>query len=167
MSPVDLAILALAALALLLGLYTGLLRVLLASLGLGAAVWCAWSYGAAVAGGLEGLMGSERAARVAAYVAIMVAVVAASAALTWVVTRGLKLFRLGWLDRLAGAAVGLVAVTALVAMLGVALDVDTRRGRNLGDSRLLPAAAGVWGRLWSPAARAPAAPESARQAGAP
>jgi uncharacterized membrane protein required for colicin V production len=137
MSWVDVALVSAAAVALAAGLYTGFLRLVLAAAGLGTGLWMAWHYAPAVAARLGGTLGSERAAYAASFALLVAATVGGAALLTWLLSRTLKVFRLGWADRTAGGLLALGGLTALAAVFALSLGVDASATAP-GGSRLLP-----------------------------
>jgi uncharacterized membrane protein required for colicin V production len=137
---VDVTLVVLGVVAAAIGLYTGVLRVLMALAGLAVGVWVAWRFAPPLAEGLESWMSlSQPAARLVATGTLLLATLAVAALLTWLLTRSLKLFRLGWLDRGSGALVALLLVALAAGFVAFNLGVDAEGETTLGDSRILPA----------------------------
>lgn len=76
--------------------------------------------------------------RVGAYVAILAAVLAAGAVLAWLVRKMVKAARLGFADRLAGAALGVAAAFLAAAFLVMPIVAYASGGRWLRTSTLAP-----------------------------
>jgi membrane protein required for colicin V production len=140
-SAVDMAALAILALAVLRGLWIGLIREVFSLAGLAAAA-VAVRFGAAPAA--DWLMASlpvelsPLAARIATGVAIAVAVIAIVAIVGRLVRRGARWAGLGFVDRVAGGALGAAEgalVIAVLMMLGTA--AVGRDHPVLADSRAL------------------------------
>ncbi len=139
MNGFDIGVLVLAAAAILAGLWNGLVRILV---GLGALV-VAFLLAARFHDGLSARMpsfgGRPEARSIAAYVLVFVAVLLAAAVVAWLVRRLLQAVALGWIDRLGGAAVGLVFVLLFAAFVVVPVVAYAPAGRTLlADSTLAP-----------------------------
>jgi membrane protein required for colicin V production len=118
----DLAVAVLLALALVRGLWNGLLRESLSVASFVAAVVAVRFSTAPLGDRLHALVAPQlgpAAARSAAGVAIFVGVLIAGVLLARALRRGARAVGLGWLDRLGGGALGLAegAVVAIVALL--------------------------------------------------
>jgi len=121
MNPLDIALAGLLALAALLGVLKGAVRIVAGLAGLLAAGWAAHRF-APVAGRILVDNGApEGMAGIAAYAVIFAVVVGLFAIAGWLTTRGLAAAALGWVNRLAGAGAGL----ALGLLLGAALILAT------------------------------------------
>jgi len=121
MNPLDIALAGLLALAALLGLLKGAVRIVAGLAGLLVAAWAAHRF-APAAGGLLSANGVPAGvAGIAAYAAIFAVVVGLFAVAGWLATRGLAAAALGWVNRLAGGVAGLV----LGLLLGAALVLAT------------------------------------------
>jgi membrane protein required for colicin V production len=141
-SPVDVAALAILTVAVLRGLFIGLIREVF-SLGALAAACIAVRFGAAPAAdwmllNLPFEIGSLTAARVVAGAVIAIAVVVLVAGVGRVLRRGARWAGLGFADRLAGGVLGAAEaslVIVILMLLGIALVGRDRP--HLADSRTL------------------------------
>jgi membrane protein required for colicin V production len=101
-----------------LGIYWGLIRQVLAVVGLIAGVILASRYGIVVADSLASFISSDAVASALGFVFVMVAVSAAASLLATLLRRFVGLLFLGWLDHLIGGLLGvfqgLLACAALV-----------------------------------------------------
>ena len=123
MNPLDLVILAVVALGAIFGLLRGALRMATSIVALAAGVYVASIYYPRVAEFAQQRFGLGPAAAAAVgYVMVFAAVFAVIAAIGEVFGRLVHIVRLGWIDRLSGAAVG-VAVSG--AMVGLSLMILT------------------------------------------
>jgi hypothetical protein len=139
MSWVDVGLLIVGLAAAAVGLYTGVLRVLMALAGLAAGLWAAWRFAPTISGALgRWLKLSDGGARLLAALLLLLATLGVAAGLTWLLTRSLKVFRLGWADRVAGALVALLLVACGAAFVAVNLGIDADGKTTLGGSRILP-----------------------------
>jgi membrane protein required for colicin V production len=91
----------------LLGLYWGLIRQVLAVVGLVAGLVLASTYQHEVAAWLSSLVSDDTTARAAAFVLVVVAVSSAASLAATMLRKFFKLIFLGWLDHLAGGLIGL------------------------------------------------------------
>jgi membrane protein required for colicin V production len=130
----------LAALALVcLGILRGLVRISLGLGGLVLGLLVALQYEGSVAPSFERAVGDPVVAHLLAFAVLVMAVLAGSILLAWALRRLLKKAHLGWLDRLLGAAVGLLCATLLAAAVAVPLaSVLPKDSRVLAESRLAP-----------------------------
>jgi membrane protein required for colicin V production len=140
MNQLDFVILAVVALGAIYGLLRGVLRMATSVVALAAGVYIASIYYPRVAGFAEQWfdLGPAAAAAVG-YVVVFVAVFAVVAAVGEAFGRLLHIVRLGWIDRLCGAAVGVAVSGALVGLflmiLTALLPVDAAM---LRQSKLTP-----------------------------
>ena len=110
MNAFDTVILVVIALLMLVGLLKGLTRLAIGIAALAAAFVLAARFHPPVAASIAAAAGlTEPVATAAAYAAIFLGTMLAGALVAFVVRRTLKLAMLGWVDRLAGAALGLIA----------------------------------------------------------
>ncbi|MEE9202782.1 MAG: CvpA family protein [Dehalococcoidia bacterium] len=124
MNWLDIALLVILGLATLWGLRRGLIGVVVPLVGLVVGIVLAGIFYTPIA---EGIFSSEAAiARVAAFLIVLIAVMVVASMVSKVLTGMLSLVMLGWANRLAGGALGLVlsgvllgAVLALVASFPV------------------------------------------------
>jgi membrane protein required for colicin V production len=135
----DVALALLAAVLVVYGLLRGLVRLVLSAVSLVAAFVAAnlWHEDLATHWAASGA--SSSALRIAAWAVLFGAVVLGGALLGWLVARFLQAASLGWADRLAGGALGLLL--ALLAGGAVALPIVAYGGPEaslLRRSRLAP-----------------------------
>ena len=110
MNAFDTVILVVIALLMLVGLLKGLTRLAIGIAALAAAFVLAARFHPPVAASIAAAAGlTEPVATAAAYAAIFLGTMLAGALVAFVARRTLKLAMLGWVDRLAGAALGLIA----------------------------------------------------------
>jgi membrane protein required for colicin V production len=147
----DIALVVLCGALALVGLLRGLVRLLVGTAALVAAWVLAARYHVALAAQLDGLGLPEPAPRLLAYAAIFLATMLAGALVAWLARRLVRASMLGWADRLAGGAVGLVAAVLLAALVVLPLVAYSAPGaRALRGSVLAPyvvAVAGLAGSL--------------------
>jgi membrane protein required for colicin V production len=135
----DVGLLAVACLLVLVGMWKGLVRILIGLAALVAAFALAARFHQPFAERLDGLALGSGPSRLLAYVAIFLGVMLAGGLAAFLVRKLLKAAMLSWADRLAGATLGLV-----VAMTGAALLVlplvaySPQSERILGRSVLAP-----------------------------
>jgi len=132
MNSLDIALASLLALVALLGVLKGAARIVAGLAGLLVAAWAAHRFAPAAAHILVANGAPAGVAGIAAYAAIFAVVVGIFAVAGWLATRGLAAAALGWVNRLAGAAAGLV----LGLLLGAALILATAALLG-GDAPLL------------------------------
>jgi len=134
MNPLDIALAGILALAALLGVLKGAARIVAGLAGLLVAAWAAHRFAPVAARLLVDNGAPQGGAGIAAYVVIFAVVVGLFAVAGWLATRGLAAAALGWVNRLAGAAAGLVLgillgaglVLATAALLGGDAPLFTR-----------------------------------------
>lgn len=139
MNGFDMVLLALAVVLVLVGVAKGLVRILFGIAALVAAFALAAQYHRPLADRLAALELPAGALRFGSYIAIFLGVMLAGGLLAWVTRRMLKAAMLSWADRLAGAALGLVAamlVSALIVLPAVAYFPASER--VLAQSTLAP-----------------------------
>ena len=118
MNAFDMVVLVVIALLMLAGLLKGFTRLAIGIAALAAAFVLAVRFHAPVAVSLAAATGlTEPLATAAAYAAIFLGTMLVGALVASVVRRTLKLAMLGWVDRLAGAAMGLVAALLAAGLL--------------------------------------------------
>lgn len=123
----------------LFGLIKGLARIMISIASLVVAFLLANHFRDPVAARLMALGVVEAAARIVAYLAIFVATIVAGGVAAWLTGKLLKLVLLGWADRLAGAAVGLLGALLAAAFVVHPLVASSETGRNLlRRSRIAP-----------------------------
>lgn len=118
MNTFDIVLLTFACVLVVVGMFKGLVRVLLGLAALVAAFALAARYHEGLADRLAGLDISVEALRLLAYLMIFLGVMLAGGLAAWLARKVLKAAMLSWADRLGGAALGLA-----VAMLAAALVV--------------------------------------------
>lgn len=117
MSAFDLGLIALVAAGFVVGLWKGLVRIVLGIAALAGAFFVASRFDAPLAAALKSVGGSEPTRRLAAYLLLFVAVLAAGAVAAWIARALLSAASLGGVDRMAGAALGVLAALVLAALL--------------------------------------------------
>jgi membrane protein required for colicin V production len=139
MNGFDIGVLALVAAAVLVGLWNGLVRILV---GLGALVLAfvlAARYHPMLAERLPSFGARVEARSVAAYVLIFVGILLVSSLVGWLLRRLIQAATLGFVDRLGGAALGLVFALLFAAFVVVPVVAYAPSGSALlADSRLAP-----------------------------
>ena len=143
MNAFDTVLLVVIALLMLVGLLKGLTRLAIGIAALVAACVLATRFHRPVAASFAAVAElAEPVASAAAYAAIFLGTMLAGALVAFVVRRTLKLAMLGWVDRLAGAAVGLVAALLAAGLLLVPAAGRVPAGQSLlRESVLAPYAA--------------------------
>lgn len=117
MNQLDLAILAVVALGAIYGLLRGVLRMATSIVALAAGVYLASIYYSRIAEFAQQLFAlGPTAAAALGYVVVFAAVFAVIAVVGEVFTRVLHIVRLGWIDRLCGAAAGVAVSGAVVGL---------------------------------------------------
>jgi len=139
MNALDIALLVAVALFIVYGAVKGLVRLVLGSVSIGMGVLLACWYHAPVERLLAGSIQSERFRFFLAFGLVFLATLAGFAILVWLVTRTLEAANLRWIDRVAGALLGLGLATVLLAALLVPLTAYLPADSNLvGGSRISP-----------------------------
>jgi len=139
MNGFDIALLGFAAVALLLGLLNGLVRILIGLVALLAAFMVAAQYHEALAARMPSFGAGPEARGFAAYVVIFFGIMLVAGLVAWLVRRLVQAAKLGWADRLGGAALGLLAASLFAAFVVVPIVAYAPAGRALlADSRLAP-----------------------------
>ncbi len=138
MNGFDIALVVLVAAAVVFGLLNGLVRILIGLAALLVAFVLAARYHAALAGEMPGALG-QQGRSFAAYLLILLGVMLVAGLVGWIARRLLDVVRLGWADRLGGAALGLVGSALFAAFVVVPIVAYAPSGRHvLADSRLAP-----------------------------
>ena len=135
----DIALLALLAVLLVVGLVKGLARILIGLAALVAAFMLAVQLHGDLAARLDWINAPDGARRLIAYLAIFFGTLLAGGIVAWLARRLLQSAMLGWADRLAGGALGVVAATLLAGLLVLPLVAYSPVGEDaLRDSVLAP-----------------------------
>lgn len=134
----DIVVVALAAAGLLWGAAKGIVRIAIMSAALVAAFLLASWFHRDLATVLFPTGASLVVLRVGAYIAILVAALAAGALLAWLARKMVKAARLGFADRLAGAALGVAAAFVAAAFLLMPIVAYVGGGRWVRSSTLAP-----------------------------
>ena len=130
--------------AVLVGIWKGLARILVGIVALVAAFVIASRFDRALVPSLRWIHASDEALRFPAYVLIFVGVLLAGALVGWFVRKLLTAVALGWVDRLAGGAVAFLAALIAVAFLLLPLVAWMPGGVGAVEgSRLAPYVAAV------------------------
>lgn len=132
MNALDIGLVVVAGVLVVLGLAKGFVRLLVAVAALVVAFLLASRFHRALADHWSASRVPPEVLRLAAYLAIFVGVMLVGALLAWLLRNLLKAAMLGWADRLAGAALGLLA-----AILAGALVILPLAAYSPGGSRLL------------------------------
>ncbi len=139
MNGFDLAILTLTGVLALVGLLQGLVRVLVGLAALVVAFLLASQFHRPLADALVGARPASPVLRAVAYFVIFLGAVLGGALVAFLLRHLVKAAMLGWADRLAGAALGVVAAALAVALVLLPVVAYTPKGeRLLQDSVLLP-----------------------------
>jgi len=130
----------LAALALFcLGILRGAVRISLGLVGMILGLVVALQYEAVLAVRVQRVVSDDVLAHLLAFALLVMGVMALSIFVGWILRHLLKKAHLGWLDRILGAAAGLVCAALLAAAVAVPLaSVLPRGSRILAESRLAP-----------------------------
>ena len=123
-----------------LGLYWGLIRQMLAVVGLIAGIVLATRYGGRVADSLTSFISNDMATQVLGFLFVLIAVSAAASLLATILRRSVGLLFLGWADHLLGGLLGLFqgALACTVILMVMALAPSERFASALADSRIVP-----------------------------
>lgn len=139
MNTFDIVLLVLACALVVVGMVKGLVRILIGLAALVAAFGLAARYHRPLADRLGGLEIGEEPLKLLAYVMIFLGVMLAGAVVAFLLRRLVKAAMLSWADRLAGAALGLVAAMLAAALLILPLVAYSPYSeRILGGSVLAP-----------------------------
>lgn len=139
MNALDIGLLVLFVIGAAMGLARGLVRIVIGLLTVIVAFFLASRYQDAIASVLTQHHVSQTPARIAAYVVVFLATMIAGGLVAWVVGKILKLAMLSFPDRLAGAAVGLLAAILAAAFLVHPLVASSPDGSHLlATSKLAP-----------------------------
>lgn len=140
MNGFDVALLALACVLVLLGMIKGLVRILIGVAALVAAFAVAARFHEPLAERLAALADlAVEPRRLIAWLLIFLGVMIAGGIAAWLARKLVKAAMLGWADRLAGGALGLVAATLAAALVVVPVVAYSPWGaRLLGQSVLAP-----------------------------
>lgn len=140
MNGFDVAVLAVVAVAVLIGAAKGIVRILVGFAALVFAFLLASHFhGPLSALWVDGGDEPSAALKLAAWVVVFIAVMLVGGALAFVFRRLLKAAMLGWADRLAGAALGLLAAALAASLVMLPLVAYTPKGETiLSNSRLAP-----------------------------
>lgn len=139
MNGFDIVLLLLACVLIVVGMLKGLVRILIGLAALVAAFILAAQFHRPFADLLAGIDISSEVMGLIAYVVIFIGVMLAGAVVAFVLRKLLKAAMLGWADRLAGAALGLVAALLIGALLLLPLVAYLPNSENiLGRSLLAP-----------------------------
>ena len=113
----DVALLVVACLLVLIGVIKGLVRILIGIAALVAAFALAAKYHQPLAQRLQWIDLPDEPLMLSTYVLIFIGVMLAGGLVAWLLRKVLKAAMLSWADRLAGAALGLVATMLVAALL--------------------------------------------------
>ncbi len=139
MNGFDLALAVVTGVFAILGLVKGLSRLLIGTAALGAAFLLATRFHRELAERLTWIDLSGDARKLIAYLAICLGTLLVGGLVGWLASRLLRAAMLGWADRLAGGAIGLLAAALFAALVVLPLVAYSPRGeRALRDSVLAP-----------------------------
>lgn len=140
MNSLDITVLVIMAIVTMLGIYWGLLRQVLAIVGLLAGVAVAGRYGTAVAAWLSSFIADDAVVQAAGFLLVVLGVSAAASLVASLLRLFVGLLFLGWLDHLLGGILGLAQGVLASAVLIVALVTFPAPAWNamLAESRLAP-----------------------------
>lgn len=119
MNYIDIAVLVIIGASVALGLYWGLIRQVLSLVGMFAGVLLAGRYGSDVAAWLSSVVSSQPLSEALGFIVVLIVVSSLASLLATLIHRFAGLLFLGWLDHLAGAALGLIqgALAASVLLI--------------------------------------------------
>ena len=143
MNRFDLLLLLLAALLITLGMIKGLVRILIGTAALVAAFALAAVYHQPLAARLGWQSASPGTQALVSWGLIVVGVLLAGGLVVWFLRKALTIAHLGWVDRLGGGALGLVAATLIAAFVILPLAAYPGAPRLLDGSVLAPRIAPV------------------------
>jgi membrane protein required for colicin V production len=139
MNGFDIGLLVLLGILVVIGLLKGLARLLIGIAALVAAFVLAAQFHQDLAVKLTWFEWSDNVLKLVAYLMIFIGIMLAGGLVAWLARKVLKAAMLGWADRLAGGALGLVAAILVAALLVLPLVAYSPFGeRALRDSRLAP-----------------------------
>lgn len=139
MNALDIGLILLFVIGTVMGLARGLVRIVIGLLTVLVAFFLASRYQDALAATLMEHHVSQAPARICAYAIVFLATMLAGGLVAWVVGRFVKLAMLSFPDRLAGAAVGLLAALLAAAFLVHPLVASSPNGSHLlATSKLAP-----------------------------
>lgn len=139
MNSIDIILLALACGLVVIGMLKGLVRVLVGVAALVAAFALAARFHEPLATQIGGVDMTDGWLPILAYLLIFVAVMLAGGLIAYLVRRLVKVAMLSWLDRLAGATLGLFAAAVLAGVLVLPFIAYMPNSEHLlGRSRLAP-----------------------------
>lgn len=128
MTPVDYVIVFLGVVSAAVGIWRGFTREALALVTLLAAIWLAWTFGGRAEPLLGEWGGAPEARLWAARVVIFVLVIVAGGLISWVARKLIRHSGLSGLDRLFGAAFGLVRAVVIVGLAVIVLELTELSG---------------------------------------
>lgn len=121
------------------GMLRGVVRISLGLVGMVVGLVVALQYEAALAARVQKVVSDDVLAHLLAFALLVMSVMILSLFVGWILRHLLKKAHLGWLDRILGAAAGLVCAALLAAAVAVPLTSVLPRGsRILSESRLAP-----------------------------
>jgi len=139
MNVLDIVLVVIMAAFIVYGAVKGIVRLALGSIAVALGVFLGCWYNAPAASALSGWIQNEPVRRLVALALIFLATLAAFAVLVWFITKTLEAVKLRWLDRLSGAALGLLVAALLAAALLVPLVAFLPADSSLvGNSTLSP-----------------------------
>jgi len=139
MNGFDIFLLVMACLLVLVGVIKGIVRILIGVAALVAAFAFAAYYHEPLANRLGVLDVSDGVLRLIAYVLIFIAVMLSGGVIAYLTRKLIKVSMLSWVDRVAGAVVGLVAAAVVAALLVLPVVAYSPWGpQALGNSVLAP-----------------------------
>jgi membrane protein required for colicin V production len=135
----DVILLVLACVLVVLGMFKGLVRIMIGLAALVAAFALAARYHGGLADRLGQLEIGVGSLRLIAYMLIFIGVMLAGGLVAWLARKILKVAMLGWADRLGGAALGLVVALLAAALVVLPIVAYSPHGEQiLGRSILAP-----------------------------
>ena len=136
MNWLDIVIAIVLVIGIILGVKTGLIKMVISLAGLILAIFLAGRFYVALAGVMN-FIPSEQAARVVAYIIIFIVVMIIAAIIAWLLTKFVSAILLGWINRLVGGIVGLlVGAIFCGAILAVWVKYTSMGGDVIGGSAL-------------------------------
>jgi membrane protein required for colicin V production len=152
MSTLDIVLLGIIAFCGLLGIYWGMIRQVLAVVGLFAGVALAGRYGGRVADWLSSFIANGTITQLLGFLLVLIAVSAAASLLATLLRRFVGLLFLGWLDHLIGGVLGLLqgGLVCAVVLLFVTLFPSVSLSNALAVSRVAATLVRVGGVLLLP-----------------